>query len=119
LLSREYELAKVQEAREVPSVAVLDVPKVPDKKSFPHRLPIMILGMMLSFAAGVAVVLGRSGWSEISHDDPGKILAEEIFTTLRSRLPWASRNGHGSPDLPGEVQLGPAVSRESNGGEKG
>jgi capsule polysaccharide export protein KpsE/RkpR len=119
LLSREYEIAKVQEAREVPSVAVLDVPKVPDKKSFPHRLPIMVLGTMLSFAAGAVAVLGRSGWREISHDDPGKILAEEIFATLRSRLSLASRNGHGSPDLPDEVPLGANMSRESIEGEKG
>jgi capsule polysaccharide export protein KpsE/RkpR len=119
LLSREYEIAKVQEAREVPSVAVLDVPKVPDKKSFPHRLPIMVLGTMLSFAAGAAIVLGRSGWREISRDDPGKILAEEIFTTLLSRLPRASRNGHGSPDLPGEVHVGTGMSREPIEGEKG
>jgi uncharacterized protein involved in exopolysaccharide biosynthesis len=119
LLSKEYEIAKVEEAREVPSVAVLDVPVIPDKKSFPHRLPIMILGTMFSFALGTAVVLGRSGWRGISHDDPGKMLAQEIFTTLRSRLPWASRNGHGSPDLTGEIHLGTSMSRESIEGEKG
>jgi capsule polysaccharide export protein KpsE/RkpR len=119
LLSKEYEIAKVEEAREVPSVAVLDFPTVPGKKSFPHRLPIMLLGIVLSFAAGVAVVLGRSGWSEISHDDPGRILAEEIFTTLRSRLLWTSRNGHGSPDLTDQTHLGQDTSRESSEGEKG
>jgi uncharacterized protein involved in exopolysaccharide biosynthesis len=119
LLSREYEIAKVQEAREVPSVAVLDVPKIPDKKSFPHRLPIMALGTMLSVAVGVAFVLARSGWREISHDDPGKILAEEILTTLRSRLSRASRNGHGSPSLTGEAHFGTSMSQESIDGEKG
>lgn len=119
LLSKEYEIAKVEEAREVPSVAVLDVPAVPGKKSFPHRLPIMILGTMFSFAVGAAFVLGRNGWNEISHDDAGKILAEEIFTTLRSRLPRASRNGHRSPDLADHVHLKPGNSRERIEGGKG
>lgn len=119
LLSKEYEVAKVEEAREVPSVAILDLPTVPSKKSFPHRLPIMLLGTMFSFAVGAAVVLGRNGWNEISHDDPRKIFAEEIFTTLRSRLPWASRNGHGSPDLTEQTHLGRDISRESSKGEKG
>ncbi len=113
LLSKEYEVAKVEEAREVPSVAVLDFPTVPAKKSFPHRLPIMLLGTMFSFAVGAAVVLGRSGWQDIIHDDPRKILAEEIFGTLRSHLRWASRNGHSTADLTSKVHLGQGMSQES------
>ena len=34
-LTQEYELAKVQEAKEIPTVKVLDSPDFPDKKSFP------------------------------------------------------------------------------------
>ena len=38
LLTQQCELAKVQEAKETPSVKVLDVAKVPEKKAFPPRL---------------------------------------------------------------------------------
>ncbi len=37
LLTQQYELAKVEEAKEVPSVKVLDAAVVPTKKSFPPR----------------------------------------------------------------------------------
>jgi len=35
LLTQQYELAKVQEAKEIPTVRVLDPAIVPTKKSFP------------------------------------------------------------------------------------
>jgi len=35
LLTQQYELAKVQEAKEIPAVKVLDAAVVPTKKSFP------------------------------------------------------------------------------------
>src|SRR6202047_11587 len=40
-LTKEYESAKVQEAKEIPTVKVLDHADVPDKKSFPPRLVII------------------------------------------------------------------------------
>src|SRR5437588_6940153 len=43
-LTKEYELAKVQEVKEIPTVKVLDSPNIPDKKSFPTRRLIMLLG---------------------------------------------------------------------------
>ena len=36
-LTKQFELAKVQEAKEIPSVKVLDQPDVPERKSFPPR----------------------------------------------------------------------------------
>jgi hypothetical protein len=39
LLTRRYELAKVQKAKEIPSVKILDAAMVPTKKSFPSRTP--------------------------------------------------------------------------------
>src|SRR6185312_8644126 len=53
-LTQEYELAKVQEAKETPSVKVLDPPNIPEKKSYPPRLLVMVLGTMLSMAICVA-----------------------------------------------------------------
>jgi uncharacterized protein involved in exopolysaccharide biosynthesis len=43
LLSSQYEMAKMEEARDVPSVQILDLAAVPHKKSSPHRLWIMLL----------------------------------------------------------------------------
>ncbi len=92
-LTQEYELAKVQEAKEIPSVRVLDPPQVPQKKSFPPRLLILILGTMLAMSLGVAWILGNAAWERTSPRDPRKILAVEVLQTLREHLHWDSQNG--------------------------
>ena len=92
-LTQEYELAKVAEAKEIPSVKVLDPPNVPERKSFPPRLVIMILGLLFSFAFAVVWVVARSRWQEIEPNAPHKVLAQEIFTTFNAHMPWATPNG--------------------------
>ena len=47
-LTKQYELAKVQEAQEIPPIKVLDAPDLPERKYSPHRLAIMIAGAWLS-----------------------------------------------------------------------
>jgi uncharacterized protein involved in exopolysaccharide biosynthesis len=93
-LTRQYELAKVQEAKEVPSVKVLDAPVVPELKSFPPRMLIMLLGTFLTTMAAVLWVLGAGYWHETDPRDPGKVLAAEVMHTIAAGLPWGFRNGH-------------------------
>lgn len=92
-LTQEDELAKVQEAKEVPSVKVLDPPMVPQKRSFPPHLLIMLLGGFLAFTLAVVWVLARAQWDETDPADPRKVLALEIAAAVRARLPQASQNG--------------------------
>src|SRR4029077_10418330 len=72
LLTEQYELAKVQEAKETPSVKVLDPARIPERKSFPPRLVIMLLGTFLVSASSVVWVLGAARWEEIDPQDPRK-----------------------------------------------
>ena len=97
LLTEQYELAKVQEAKETPSVKVLDPARIPEKKSFPHRLEIMFLGTFLASALSVVWVLGSARWEEVDPKDPRKVFAQEVAGVLKARMPWGSRNGH-APD---------------------
>jgi uncharacterized protein involved in exopolysaccharide biosynthesis len=92
-LTKQFELAKVQEAKEIPSVKILDAPVVPERKSFPPRLVIISLGLFCSTLAGVIWVLGAARWQEIDPQDPGKALAQEVVHTVAARIPWVSRNG--------------------------
>ena len=92
-LTQQYELAKVQEVRETPSVKVLDPARVPEKKSFPPRLLIVFLGTFLCFTFAVVWVLGSARWEETDPQDPGKVLAQEVFATVKARMPWAMQNG--------------------------
>jgi len=96
LLTEQYELAKVQEAKETPSVKVLDPARIPERKSFPPRLLIMFLGTFLACASSVVWVLGSARWEEVDAQDPRKVFAQEVAGTLKARMAWASRNGAGA-----------------------
>jgi len=93
MLTQEYELARVQEAKGIPSVKVLDPPNLPEKKSFPPRLLFVVLGTVLALSCGVAWVFGRTRWEQTEPSNPGKVLAQEVFDSVRAAMPWASRSG--------------------------
>jgi len=95
LLTQQYELAKVQEAKEIPTVKVLDAALVPTKKSFPPRAVIVVLGTMLGIAVAMMGIVGKTRWEALDGRDPRKTFAMEVFTTLQARLPGFSRNGTG------------------------
>ena len=93
LLTEQYELAKVQEAKETPSVKVLDPATIPERKSFPPRLLIMFLGTFLAMCVSVVWVFALNHWQQVNASDPRKILAQEVVTTVKARVPWPMRNG--------------------------
>ncbi len=107
-LTKEYELAKVQEVKEIPTVKVLDSANIPEKKSFPPRLLIIFLGMTLAFAAATTWVFGKTTWDQTDSNDPRKLLAQEVFTTVKAHLPKFSRNGsvnhEASESFSGDIQ---------------
>ena len=85
-LTKQYELAKVEEARETPSVKVLDEGDVPERKSFPPRTVLVLFGTGFVFVCGVAWLLAASRWHEIDPRDSRKILAQDVFRTFRARM---------------------------------
>ena len=99
-LTQEYELAKVEEAKEIPTVKVLDAPNLPDKKSFPPRTLIVLLGTALAFTLGVAWVFGSALWEATDPADPRKLLAQEIFDTAKAAMPRPWRNGFNNRPRP-------------------
>jgi uncharacterized protein involved in exopolysaccharide biosynthesis len=102
-LTQQYELAKVQEAKETPSVKVLDPPDVPEKKSFPPRLLIIVLGAMLAMVGCVSWILGKEAWDQTEQEDPQKVFAQEVILTVRARLPWVTTNGSGPGSMSSKV----------------
>ncbi|MGB8655619.1 MAG: Wzz/FepE/Etk N-terminal domain-containing protein [Candidatus Acidiferrales bacterium] len=81
-LTQEYELAKVEEAKETPSVKVLDPPNIPERKSSPHRALITLGGGLLALALGIVWIFGETEWRSADPGDPRKALAQEIFDDL-------------------------------------
>ena len=92
-LTQEDELAKVEEAKEIPSVKVLDPPQVPQKKSFPPRSLIAVLGTALVFAVSSSWVLANSAWQAVDASDPRKAMVVQVWSDVHASLPWNSANG--------------------------
>lgn len=91
-LNQQYEIARIEEAKDIPTVSIIDAPGIPEKKSFPPRLLLSLILTFLSFTTASALILVRHHWSSIHPNDPRKALAAEILPVLRRRsrsiLPW-------------------------------
>jgi capsule polysaccharide export protein KpsE/RkpR len=109
LLMQQYELAKVQEAKEIPSVKILDTALVPTKKSFPPRAMIVALGTMLGIALAMAWLVGKTRWDTVDANDPRKLFAAEVLTTVKARIPKFSRNGTAASTNGHRLWTGPSA----------
>jgi capsule polysaccharide export protein KpsE/RkpR len=93
LLTQQYEMARIEEAKDIPVIGVIDAPGIPEKKSFPPRVLLTLAFTFLGFAATGALILIRDAWSFLSPNDPRKMLAIEVLPVLRSssggsHFPW-------------------------------
>ena len=93
LLTEQYEMAKVEEAKEIPTVKVLDAAIVPTKKSFPPRTVITVLGTLLGLTIALAWIVMKARWESVEKNDPRKQFAIEVLTATRASLPYVSHNG--------------------------
>jgi capsule polysaccharide export protein KpsE/RkpR len=90
-LTQQYEIAKVQEAKEVPSVKVLDPPDIPEKKVFPPRMLLIIVGAVLALAIGVGWIIANEGWERIDPQDPGKLLVLHMVSSVKPQLEYVTQ----------------------------
>jgi uncharacterized protein involved in exopolysaccharide biosynthesis len=95
LLTQQYEMARIEEAKDIPVVAVIDPPGIPEKKFFPPRLLLTLLLTFLSFATTAALLLIREHWRAIKLDDPRKRLITEILSVTRKQVRSIVTRGRG------------------------
>jgi uncharacterized protein involved in exopolysaccharide biosynthesis len=86
LLTQQYEMARIQEAKDVPVVSVIDPPGIPEKKSFPPRLRLALLFTFLCFSGASALILIRDHWAKVDPRDPRKMLLADVLPVLHRRL---------------------------------
>ena len=86
LLTQQYEMARIDEVKDVPAVSVIDAPGIAEKKSFPPRLLLTLLLTFIPFVCVSALILLRDHWSTIGASDPRKVLAAEVVPVLRNSI---------------------------------
>lgn len=84
MLTQQYELARIQEAKDVPVIRVIDPPGIPEKKSFPPRTVFSLVLTTLIMMGAAGVILCRYRWREISPLDQRRILGAEIAEELHA-----------------------------------
>jgi len=66
LLAKQYEAARIDEAKEAPMIQVMDKAEVPDRKSWPPRLLFVAAGGMVTFVLSCVWVLIRQAVRRLS-----------------------------------------------------
>jgi uncharacterized protein involved in exopolysaccharide biosynthesis len=92
-LTQQYEMARIQEARELPTVRVVDPAMPPERKSGPYRSLIVISTVICAFLFACFWVLGKNTWQQIPPDDARRLVAAEARKSFRhifSRIRWRS-----------------------------
>jgi uncharacterized protein involved in exopolysaccharide biosynthesis len=95
LVTTQYELAKIEEAKDVVTVQVLDRAIAPDKKSGPKRALITILSVMLGCILGAVLSFFLEFMSRLKGSDPGR------YQELREGLAFRQKRAfpaHSGPD---------------------
>jgi uncharacterized protein involved in exopolysaccharide biosynthesis len=78
LLTGQYEMARVEEAKEIPSVRALDLAVPPERRSWPPRTVIIVSGALLFGVGGGIWILGQREWDNLDPADPRKVFAFEV-----------------------------------------
>jgi uncharacterized protein involved in exopolysaccharide biosynthesis len=86
LLTQQYETARIEEAKDIPAISVIDAPGIAEKKSSPHRLWVMLLLTFFSCAVASTFVLARHYWSAMPPSDPRRALADEMIPVIGRRF---------------------------------
>jgi tyrosine-protein kinase Etk/Wzc len=84
LLARQYEVAKVDEARQGAVVQVVDKAVVPDARSFPKRTLIVLGAAVLGFIVGIFWVLAKEEFTRLSNSPAGIIGLESLRKSATS-----------------------------------
>ena len=83
-LTKQYEMAKVEEAKELPTVRVLDPANVPQRPSYPKRTDIAILGTFFFAFISMVYLLASFRWSHMDAQQPLRRLSVEVRSGVSS-----------------------------------
>lgn len=84
LLARQYEIAKVDEAKQGSTIQVVDRAIVPDRHSYPKRTVIVLATAFLGMFLGIIWAFVLAGWKRLSNN-PAEQDRIEILKQLLSR----------------------------------
>jgi uncharacterized protein involved in exopolysaccharide biosynthesis len=99
LLTKQYEMARMEEARDTPVVNVVDPANLAERKSSPQRLLLILASTTLSLLISAACVIGAKRWRQVDLDDPLKLLVRSVLKSVSTQrekiVVWMTVKGFG------------------------
>lgn len=83
-VTQQFEMAKIQEAKELPIVRVMDAGVAPEKRSSPIRSLIVAGSVFGAFLLACLWVVGKYRWQQIPADDSYRLLVADVAGEFRS-----------------------------------
>lgn len=85
VMTRQYETAKVDEAREGPILQQVDLAQVPEKKSKPRRILIVLIGAAIGLFFGIISALSRQALQKAKNDPTKRERLSFLKNTWRNK----------------------------------
>jgi uncharacterized protein involved in exopolysaccharide biosynthesis len=85
ILARQFEIAKLDEAKEGSLIQVVDPAVRPDRRSFPKRTLIVAIATFAGLLIGILTALVQSGWARLKEDPEAHSKLLLLRHALRSR----------------------------------
>jgi tyrosine-protein kinase Etk/Wzc len=85
LLARQYEVAKVDEARQGSTVQVVDRAIVPDRRSFPQRTLIVLAATIVGLLFGIFWAFAKEGLNRISNNPSEQARLETLRQLIKKK----------------------------------
>jgi uncharacterized protein involved in exopolysaccharide biosynthesis len=85
-VTQQFEMAKIQEAKELPIVRVMDAGVAPEKRSSPIRSLIVAGSVLGAIFLACLWVMGKNRWEHVPADDPYRLLAADVAGEAKSLL---------------------------------
>ncbi|MGH9606998.1 MAG: GumC family protein [Terracidiphilus sp.] len=87
ILAQQYEIAKLDQAKQGALIQVVDPATVPDKKSSPHRGLIVIVATAVGFIVGIFIALFGAGMEHLNSQNE----TSAKLSYLKRMLSWRAR----------------------------
>ena len=95
-LVKQYEISKVEEAKQTPRLRVIDAGQAPERRSSPRIFVLFVLCTVCGLVAGVLLVLSSTAWRDSPPGSGWKRLGLRVAADLR-RSPAGGVSGSAAP----------------------
>ncbi|HWX54132.1 MAG TPA: Wzz/FepE/Etk N-terminal domain-containing protein [Verrucomicrobiae bacterium] len=81
--TQQYEVAKLQEIKELPIVRVLDLAVAPERKAGPSRILVVLLSVSIALLLAAFWIIERHRWRQLPLDHTRRLLMAEVADTMK------------------------------------